>query len=127
MSSFAGLPSSFTTDAIIDADAVDVIVATDLASRGLDFGGTITHVINYDAPHGWETYVHRIGRTGRSRHGDPIGLATTLVTLDTSIASLLQKECSEKGFPIPRELSGDLSKFGSEIVRTPVGDRFKQV
>jgi len=42
-----------------------VLVATDLASRGLDVDG-ITHVINYDLPNEAESYVHRIGRTGRA-------------------------------------------------------------
>lgn len=42
-----------------------VLVATDLASRGIDVDG-ITHVINYDLPHEPESYVHRIGRTGRA-------------------------------------------------------------
>jgi ATP-dependent RNA helicase RhlE len=43
---------------------VQVLVATDIASRGIDVED-ITHVINYDVPHGPEDYVHRIGRTGR--------------------------------------------------------------
>ncbi len=43
---------------------VQVLVATDIASRGIDVEG-ITHVINYDVPHTPEDYVHRIGRTGR--------------------------------------------------------------
>ncbi|MCA9120683.1 MAG: DEAD/DEAH box helicase [Planctomycetaceae bacterium] len=42
-----------------------VLVATDLASRGLDFSG-VSHVINYDIPESPETYVHRIGRTARA-------------------------------------------------------------
>jgi ATP-dependent RNA helicase RhlE len=42
-----------------------VLVATDLASRGIDVEG-ITHVINYDMPWEPESYVHRIGRTGRA-------------------------------------------------------------
>jgi ATP-dependent RNA helicase RhlE len=42
-----------------------VLVATDLAARGIDVDG-ITHVINYDMPHEPESYVHRIGRTGRA-------------------------------------------------------------
>ncbi|WP_419420354.1 DEAD/DEAH box helicase [Legionella sp. D16C41] len=45
--------------------AIDVLVATDVAARGLDVE-RVTHVINYDAPHDCETYVHRIGRTGRA-------------------------------------------------------------
>ena len=49
---------------------VRVLVATDIAQRGLDITG-ITHVINYDVPQQAEDYVHRIGRTGRAaREGD---------------------------------------------------------
>jgi ATP-dependent RNA helicase RhlE len=44
---------------------VRVLVATDIAQRGLDISG-ITHVINYDVPQQPEDYVHRIGRTGRA-------------------------------------------------------------
>ncbi len=43
----------------------DILVATDVAARGLDVE-RVTHVINYDMPHDCETYVHRIGRTGRA-------------------------------------------------------------
>ncbi len=55
---------------------VTVLVATDIASRGLDVEG-ITHVINYDVPHAPEDYVHRIGRTGRV---DAVGDAFTLIS-----------------------------------------------
>ncbi len=44
---------------------IDVLVATDVAARGLDVD-RVTHVINYDIAHDCETYVHRIGRTGRA-------------------------------------------------------------
>jgi superfamily II DNA/RNA helicase len=44
---------------------IDVLVATDVAARGLDVSG-VTHVINYDCPEDPETYTHRIGRTGRA-------------------------------------------------------------
>jgi ATP-dependent RNA helicase DeaD len=51
---------------------LDVIVATDVAARGLDVK-RISHVINYDMPHDTESYIHRIGRTGRAgREGDAI-------------------------------------------------------
>ena len=43
---------------------VPILVATDVAARGLDIS-TVTHVINYDVPTSPDTYVHRIGRTGR--------------------------------------------------------------
>lgn len=52
----------------------DVLVATDIAARGLDVD-TITHVINYDIPQHPEDYVHRIGRTGRAAaSGDALSL-----------------------------------------------------
>ena len=51
---------------------IDIIVATDVAARGLDVE-RISHVINYDVPYDTESYVHRIGRTGRAgRTGDAI-------------------------------------------------------
>jgi len=51
---------------------LDIVVATDVAARGLDVE-RISHVINYDIPHDTESYVHRIGRTGRAgRSGDAI-------------------------------------------------------
>ncbi|XP_002160326.1 probable ATP-dependent RNA helicase DDX41 isoform X1 [Hydra vulgaris] len=53
----------------------DVLVATDVASKGLDFPN-IQHVINYDMPDDIENYVHRIGRTGRS---GKTGYATTFI------------------------------------------------
>ena len=46
-------------------DRIRVLVATDIAQRGLDITG-ISHVINYDVPRQVEDYVHRIGRTGRA-------------------------------------------------------------
>ena len=51
---------------------IDIIVATDVAARGLDVQ-RISHVINYDLPYDSEAYVHRIGRTGRAgRSGEAI-------------------------------------------------------
>jgi len=56
--------------------AIDILVATDVAARGLDVD-RVTHVINYDMAHDCETYVHRIGRTGRAgRSGVTILFAT---------------------------------------------------
>jgi ATP-dependent RNA helicase DeaD len=51
---------------------LDIVVATDVAARGLDVG-RISHVVNYDIPHDTESYIHRIGRTGRAgRKGEAI-------------------------------------------------------
>ncbi len=55
--------------------AVDTLVATDVAARGIDVSG-ISHVINFDPPMDSETYVHRIGRTGRA---GATGIGITLV------------------------------------------------
>ena len=54
---------------------IRVLVATDIAARGLDIDG-ITHVVNYEVPTSRETYVHRVGRTGRAA---ATGTALTLV------------------------------------------------
>lgn len=56
--------------------SLDILVATDVAARGLDISG-VTHVYNYDIPQDPESYVHRIGRTGRAGKG---GISVTFVT-----------------------------------------------
>ncbi len=55
---------------------LDILVATDVAARGLDISG-VTHVYNYDIPQDPESYVHRIGRTGRA---GATGTSVTFVT-----------------------------------------------
>jgi ATP-dependent RNA helicase RhlE len=61
-----------------ESGAVDTLVATDVAARGLDVHG-ISHVINFDPPPDSETYVHRIGRTGRAGRK---GIGITLLSPD---------------------------------------------
>ncbi|MFC0046279.1 DEAD/DEAH box helicase [Metabacillus iocasae] len=56
--------------------SIDVLVATDVAARGLDISG-VTHVYNFDVPQDPESYVHRIGRTGRA---GKTGVAMTFIT-----------------------------------------------
>ncbi|BDZ29942.1 DEAD/DEAH box helicase [Lactiplantibacillus sp. WILCCON 0030] len=58
------------------AGKLDILVATDVAARGLDVSG-VTHVYNYDIPQDPDSYVHRIGRTGRAGHK---GVSLTFVT-----------------------------------------------
>jgi ATP-dependent RNA helicase DeaD len=65
-------PQRERTVARLKAGDVDIVVATDVAARGLDVD-RVGHVINYDAPYDPESYVHRIGRTGRAgRKGEAI-------------------------------------------------------
>ena len=60
------------TIAALKDGTLDILVATDVAARGLDVE-RISHVLNYDIPHDTESYVHRIGRTGRAgRIGDAL-------------------------------------------------------
>ncbi len=56
--------------------SIDILVATDVAARGLDISG-VTHVYNFDIPQDPESYVHRIGRTGRAGKA---GMAMTFIT-----------------------------------------------
>ncbi|GAA0719634.1 DEAD/DEAH box helicase [Clostridium malenominatum] len=73
-------------------DNLDFLVATDVAARGIDVEN-ITHVINYDLPQDTESYVHRIGRTGRA---NKTGVAYTLVTA-REYSVLKQIEKATKG------------------------------
>ncbi|KRX08965.1 P-loop containing nucleoside triphosphate hydrolase [Pseudocohnilembus persalinus] len=77
----------------------DVLVATDLASKGLDFPN-VKHVINFDMPSSIEAYVHRIGRTGREKK---TGRATTMVNKnqDTIILGDLKHLLIESKQQIP--------------------------
>lgn len=75
----------------------DILVATDIAARGLDVAG-IDYVINFDPPSTPETYTHRIGRTGRS---DESGKACTLVTREDS--GWVRDTERVLGSPIPRQ------------------------
>jgi ATP-dependent RNA helicase DeaD len=60
------------TVAALKAGSIDILVATDVAARGLDVD-RISHVVNFDVPYDSESYVHRIGRTGRAgRSGEAI-------------------------------------------------------
>jgi ATP-dependent RNA helicase DeaD len=65
-------PQRERTVARLKAGQIDILVATDVAARGLDVE-RIGHVVNYDVPYDTESYVHRVGRTGRAgRKGEAI-------------------------------------------------------
>ncbi|GAT15025.1 DEAD/DEAH box helicase [Mycolicibacterium thermoresistibile] len=64
------------TIAALKDGSLDILIATDVAARGLDVD-RISHVVNYDIPHDTESYVHRIGRTGRAgRSGNALLFVT---------------------------------------------------
>ncbi|HRW18856.1 MAG TPA: DEAD/DEAH box helicase [Dermatophilaceae bacterium] len=78
---------------------VDVLVATDVAARGIDVEN-VTHVVNYQCPEDEKTYVHRIGRTGRAGN---TGIAITLVDWeDMPRWSLIDRQL-DLGIPDPQE------------------------
>ena len=82
------------------AGKVRVLVATDVAARGLDIE-RLPHVVNFELPHVPEDYVHRIGRTARAGHE---GHAVSLVCVDehkllADIEKLLQKKISRETIP----------------------------
>ncbi|WP_223596323.1 DEAD/DEAH box helicase [Neobacillus bataviensis] len=72
---------------------IDVLVATDVAARGLDISG-VTHVYNFDIPQDPESYVHRIGRTGRAGKA---GVAMTFITpREKSYLAVVEKTTKRK-------------------------------
>lgn len=105
---------------------VDILVATDVAARGIDITG-ITHVFNYDLPMEAESYVHRIGRTGRAgSSGDAISFCTSeemrllrdierligsKVPVDPEFPAPERTERSEKRSPYSRRKGGGRGKF----------------
>ncbi len=93
------------------AGDVDVLVATDVAARGIDIDD-ITHVINYQIPEDEQAYVHRIGRTGRA---GKTGIAITLVDWDeldrwSMINTALKLDCAD-----PAETYSNSPHFYEEL------------
>jgi ATP-dependent RNA helicase RhlE len=95
--------------AAFKAGDVDLLVATDVAARGLDIAD-LPAVFNFDVPFNAEDYVHRIGRTGRAGAS---GLAITLVTRDdTRLVSDIEKLIKKKIEIEPFELDDDRPRRG---------------
>ncbi|GBG30557.1 ATP-dependent RNA helicase abstrakt [Hondaea fermentalgiana] len=93
----------------------DVLVATDVAAKGLDIDN-IQHVINFDMPKEIENYVHRIGRTGR---GGRTGVATTFLNsgVDTSVLLDLKhllREAKQRIPPVLLQIEDPSEKFAAE-------------
>ena len=84
---------------------VDVLIATDVAARGLDLDG-ITHVINFDPPGDHKDYVHRVGRTARAgRPGTGVTFVGPTQRHDVSIIARelkLQDEFQAEGLTMPK-------------------------
>jgi superfamily II DNA/RNA helicase len=105
---------------------VDVLVATDVAARGIDVTD-VTHVVNYQCPEDSKTYVHRIGRTGRAGKE---GVAVTLVDWDEIPRWKLISDDLSLGMPEPVEtystsdhLYSDLAIATSATGRLPRSQR----
>jgi superfamily II DNA/RNA helicase len=93
-------------------DEINMLVASDVAARGLDIKG-VSHVFNYDTPHHAEDYVHRIGRTGRA---GKTGIAITFATeADAENVAEIEKLIGQK---IPR--AGDKAPVAAAAPAAPV-------
>ena len=92
------------------AGKIDILVATDVAARGIDVAG-VTHVINYQCPEDEKIYLHRIGRTGRA--GEK-GVAVTFVDWDDLARWQMVNEALEAAVPGP---AGDLLHLRSPLRR----------
>src|SRR5579875_4088289 len=96
---------------------VDILVATDVAARGLDVE-RVSHVLNYDIPHDTESYVHRIGRTGRAGRS---GTALLFVSprerhLLKSIEKATRQKLTEAQLPTVEDVNAQrVSKFADSI------------
>ncbi|XP_055524645.1 probable ATP-dependent RNA helicase DDX43 [Wyeomyia smithii] len=92
----------------IKSGDVRVLIATDVASRGLDIED-ITHVVNYDFPRNIEEYVHRVGRTGRAGRS---GISLSFFTRsDWAVASDLIKILEEADQDVPDEIRRMAERF----------------
>ncbi|MBK8445945.1 MAG: DEAD/DEAH box helicase [Micropruina sp.] len=97
------------------AGKVDVLVATDVAARGIDVTG-VSHVVNYECPDDDKAYVHRIGRTGRA---GAKGIAITLVDWADMTRWKVINKTLDLGFPEPPETYSTSHHLFVELGITP--------
>jgi len=97
---------------------LDVLVATDIASRGIDVKD-VTAVIIYDMPNTIEDYIHRAGRTGRAGQ---LGRAIAFLTFECTIAAELKELLKKTRQKMPTELVNNFRSFGQAFVKTDYGD-----
>ncbi|EWT03786.1 DNA helicase, partial [Intrasporangium chromatireducens Q5-1] len=90
---------------------VDVLVATDVAARGIDVEH-VTHVINFQCPEDEKTYVHRVGRTGRAGN---TGVAVTFVDWDDLHRWALINKALDLGIPEPEETYSSSEHLFTEL------------
>jgi superfamily II DNA/RNA helicase len=100
----------------------DVLVATDVAARGIDIDG-ITHVINYQCPEDEKTYVHRVGRTARA---GAHGIAVTFVDWDELARWKMIDQALELGLGEPEETYSS-SEHLYEMLSIPAGSTGRMV
>jgi superfamily II DNA/RNA helicase len=98
---------------------VDILVATDVAARGIDVQG-VTHVVNYECPDDEKTYLHRIGRTGRAGE---TGSAITFVDWEDGYRWGMINKALDLPFPEPEETysTSDVLYEELDIPRTATG------
>lgn len=112
--------------------SIDILVATDVAARGLDING-LTHVINYSLPEEAETFIHRVGRTGRAGKS---GEAITLITRGEKrrfeyILRVTKSNAEEDSIPSLEQIMAakrdELVRKAREIIKKDAGDEYKKL
>ena len=114
------------TIAALRDGSLDILVATDVAARGLDVE-RISHVLNYDIPHDPESYVHRIGRTGRAgRHGTALLFVSPRERhLLKSIEKVTRQPVTEVALPSVEDVNAQrVAKFRDSITDALGGPGF---
>lgn len=108
----------FDTVERFEAGTIRVLIATDIVGRGIDVAG-VSHVVNFDVPDEPESYIHRIGRTGRA---DQTGIAVTFVTdhqeeQRTAIEQLMNYVIPTQPLPNDLVISDELTDQEKPTVR----------
>jgi len=121
-------PQRERTIARLKSGDVDIVVATDVAARGLDVE-RVGHVVNYDAPYDPESYVHRVGRTGRAgRKGEAIlFIAPRERNLLRGIERAMRQQIEPMNLPTVDAVNARrIDKFKSRIIEAAATEESKR-
>jgi len=103
----------------LKAGRLDILIATDVAARGIDVE-RVSHVINYDLPYDVESYVHRVGRTGRAgRKGDAVLFATPR---ERRLLKTIERETKQTILPYEPPSNEEVTKLRVAAFKERIAD-----